>query len=52
MASDGVKAIVSYAKGGKKASGYTDTGVQLITDKAQTGIEAKDTGFGLQNCWG
>lgn len=52
MAADGVKAIAAYAKGGTKASGYTDTGVNLITDQPQTGAESKDTGFGLQNCWG
>ncbi|MET7473323.1 sugar ABC transporter substrate-binding protein [Streptomyces sp. NPDC005648] len=52
MASEGVQAVVDYAKGGKKASGYTDTGVNLITDKAQAGVTSKDTGFGLQNCWG
>ncbi|MFF0400045.1 sugar ABC transporter substrate-binding protein [Streptomyces sp. NPDC005248] len=53
MAADGVKAVAAYAKdGGKKASGYTDTGVQLITDEAQTGTESEDTGFGLKNCWG
>ncbi|MGW2518311.1 substrate-binding domain-containing protein [Streptomyces sp. NPDC001617] len=52
MASQGVQAVVDYAKGGKKASGYTDTGVNLITDKAQAGVTSKDTAFGLQNCWG
>ncbi|MFI7403455.1 sugar ABC transporter substrate-binding protein [Streptomyces sp. NPDC049541] len=52
MAAEGVKAVVSYAKTGKKASGYTDTGVNLITDKAQPGVTSKDTAFGLQNCWG
>ncbi|MYS16656.1 sugar ABC transporter substrate-binding protein [Streptomyces sp. SID4982] len=52
MAAEGVKAVVSYAKDGKKASGYTDTGVTLITDKAQTGVDAKDTAYGLDNCWG
>ncbi|GAA2860555.1 substrate-binding domain-containing protein [Streptosporangium fragile] len=52
MAEDGVKAVVTYAKGGTKASGYTDTGVTLITDKSVTGVQAKDTAFGLQNCWG
>jgi fructose transport system substrate-binding protein len=52
MAAEGVKAVVTYAKGGKKASGYTDTGVTLITDKAQTGVTSKDTAFGLENCWG
>ncbi|MET7457642.1 sugar ABC transporter substrate-binding protein [Streptomyces sp. NPDC005574] len=52
MAAEGVKAAVTYAKGGKKVSGYTDTGVTLITDKAQSGVTAKDTAFGLENCWG
>ncbi|MFF9283315.1 sugar ABC transporter substrate-binding protein [Streptomyces griseosporeus] len=52
MAAEGVKAVVTYAKGGKKASGYTDTGVTLITDKAQAGLTSKDTAYGLDNCWG
>ncbi|MET7844115.1 sugar ABC transporter substrate-binding protein [Streptomyces sp. NPDC005356] len=52
MAAEGVDAVVKYAKDGKKASGYTDTGVTLITDKTQTGVTSKDTGFGLKNCWG
>ncbi|MET8805444.1 sugar ABC transporter substrate-binding protein [Streptomyces sp. NPDC004546] len=52
MADEGVRAVVTYAKDGKKASGYTDTGVNLITDKAQAGVTSKDTAFGLQNCWG
>lgn len=52
MASLGVEAGVEYAKTGKKASGYVDTGVTLITDKPMTGVEAKDTKFGLANCWG
>jgi fructose transport system substrate-binding protein len=52
MAAEGVKAVVTYAKNGKKASGYTDTGVNLITDKALSGVTSKDTAFGLQNCWG
>ncbi|MEU1710325.1 sugar ABC transporter substrate-binding protein [Streptomyces sp. NPDC005706] len=52
MAAEGVKAVVTYAKDGKKASGYTDTGVTLITDKTQAGVTAKDTGYGLENCWG
>ncbi|MFF0383793.1 sugar ABC transporter substrate-binding protein [Streptomyces sp. NPDC004286] len=52
MAAEGVKAVVTYAKDGKKASGYTDTGVTLITDKAQSGVDAKDTAYGLDNCWG
>ncbi|MES4903472.1 MULTISPECIES: sugar ABC transporter substrate-binding protein [unclassified Streptomyces] len=52
MAAEGVKAVATYAKNGKKASGYTDTGVTLITDKAQSGVASKDTAFGLENCWG
>jgi fructose transport system substrate-binding protein len=52
MAAEGVKAVVTYAKDGKKASGYTDTGVTLISDKAQDGVTSKDTGYGLENCWG
>jgi fructose transport system substrate-binding protein len=52
MASQGVDAVVDYAQTGKKVSGYTDTGVTLITDKAQAGVDSKDTAFGLDNCWG
>ncbi|TAM53206.1 MAG: sugar ABC transporter substrate-binding protein [Paraburkholderia sp.] len=52
MASMGVDAGMNYAKSGKKVSGYTDTGVTLITDKAMPGVESKDTKFGLENCWG
>jgi fructose transport system substrate-binding protein len=52
MASMGVEAVAKYAKGGAKASGYTDTGVTLITDKAQKGISSKDSKFGMANCWG
>lgn len=52
MASMGVEAGIEYAKTGKKASGYVDTGVTLITDKPMTGLESKDTVFGLDQCWG
>ncbi len=52
MASLGVDAGVEYAKTGKKVSGYTDTGVTLITDKPMSGLDSKDTKFGLENCWG
>jgi len=52
MASMGVAAGVTYAKTGKKVSGYTDTGVTLITDKAVAGVRSKDSKFGLANCWG
>lgn len=52
MAELGVNAVVEYAKSGKKASGYTDTGVTLITDKTQTGVDSKDSKYGTENCWG
>ena len=52
MASMGVAAGVAFAKDGKKATGYTDTGVTLITDKPQAGVESKDTKVGMDLCWG
>ena len=52
MAALGVDAGVNYAKTGKKVSGYTDTGVTLITDKPKPGVDSKDTKFGMDNCWG
>jgi fructose transport system substrate-binding protein len=52
MAQMGVDAVVNFAKTGEKPSGYTDTGVTLITDNPQPGIESKDSAFGLENCWG
>ncbi|WP_280265317.1 sugar ABC transporter substrate-binding protein [Nocardia wallacei] len=52
MASEGVKAVVDYAKNGRKSEGYTDTGVNLITAKPQAGVDSKDVQYGLDNCWG
>ena len=52
MASMGVAAGIAYAKTGKKVAGYTDTGVTLISDKAQMGVASRDSKFGLANCWG
>jgi fructose transport system substrate-binding protein len=56
MATAGVDAAVAFAKDGSKptvpATGYIDTGVQLITDKPLAGLDAQDTTWGLQNCWG
>ena len=52
MADQGVKAVVNFAKDGKKVSGYTDTGVNLITDDPADGVPSKDTTYGTQNCWG
>jgi fructose transport system substrate-binding protein len=52
MASLGVAAVVKYAKTGTKPTGYTDTGVTLITPKPAAGVPSKGVAFGLANCWG
>jgi fructose transport system substrate-binding protein len=52
MAARGVAAVVKYAKTGKKAHGYTDTGVNLIAKKAVAGVKSKSVKYGLANCWG
>jgi fructose transport system substrate-binding protein len=57
MASLGVEAIAAFAKDGTKPKAtegkdFVDTGTQLITDQPQTGVEAKDSAWGKQNCWG
>ncbi|MGW0830595.1 substrate-binding domain-containing protein [Streptomyces prunicolor] len=52
MAQDGVDAVVTFAKDKKKPSGFVDTGSQLITDKPVSGLDSKDTAWGLKNCWG
>jgi fructose transport system substrate-binding protein len=57
MAQQGVAAVAAFAKDGTKPQAtegktFVDTGVTLITDQAQSGVDSKDTAFGLQNCWG
>jgi len=52
MAGLGIEAGVEYAKTGKKVSGYVDTGVTLITDKKQAGVDSRDAQYGLGACWG
>ena len=52
MAAMGVEAGVEYAKTGKKVSGYTDTGVTLIANKPQAGVDSKDVKTGTELCWG
>jgi len=57
MAQQGVDAIAAFAKDGTKPENtagktFVDTGVNLITDSPQTGVESQDTTFGQQNCWG
>ena len=57
MAQQGVEAVAAYAKDGTKPAAtsgktFTDTGVNLITDQPQSGVESKDSAFGTENCWG
>ena len=57
MASQGVEALSAFAKDGTKPAttegkAFTDTGVTLITDQPQPGVDSKDTTFGTENCWG
>jgi fructose transport system substrate-binding protein len=48
----GVNALASAARGGKKPSGYENTGVELITRDPVKGVPSKDVAFGVRNCWG
>jgi fructose transport system substrate-binding protein len=57
MAQMGIEAIAAFAKDGTKPKAtagkdFVDTGAQLITDDPQAGVEAKDSAWGKQNCWG
>jgi fructose transport system substrate-binding protein len=48
----GVNALASAARGGKKPSGYENTGVELITGDPVKSVPSKDVSFGVRNCWG
>ncbi|GAP54618.1 periplasmic binding protein/LacI transcriptional regulator [Arthrobacter sp. Hiyo6] len=57
MAGDALQAISAYIKDGTRPAAsqgldFTNTGVTLISDKPATGVESKDTAWGLANCWG
>ena len=52
MAAMGVAAGIQYAKDGKRQSGYTDTGVDLVAAKAVAGVKSIDTKTARGQCWG
>src|SRR5579859_4861541 len=52
MAQMGVEAVVKFATDGTKPSGYTDTGVTLISVNPQPGVFSQGAVYGLKNCWG
>ena len=52
MAQMGVDAAVTFARSGAKPTGYTDTGVQLITGQPMTGVPSIAADSALAVCWG
>lgn len=57
MASKGIEAIAAFAKDGTKPTvtegkTFTDTGVQLVTDKPVEGVPSIDSTKGAELCWG
>jgi fructose transport system substrate-binding protein len=52
MASLGVDNIVAAIKGGEVPTGYTDTGVALITAHPAEGVESVGVVSGYEKCWG
>ena len=52
MASMGVAAGVQYAKDGKRQTGYTDTGVDLVAAMPVAGVKSIDTKTARGQCWG
>jgi fructose transport system substrate-binding protein len=56
MAKIGIDTSVAFVHDGVQpklpATGFIDTGEQLITDKPLGGLPSKDTAWGLKNCWG
>jgi fructose transport system substrate-binding protein len=57
MADLGVQAIYDIVKNGTKPEvspglDFYNTGVKLITDDPQDGVESEDTTYGIDNAWG
>jgi fructose transport system substrate-binding protein len=52
MARLGVEALAQVAVTGEAPTGYTDTGVTLITANPVDGVDSEDENFGVENCWG
>ena len=52
MAELGVNAAMTFIKSGQKASGYVDTGVQLIAKDSVAGVASLGADQALALCWG
>ena len=51
MAILGVDAGADYARTGRKARGYVDTGLTLIAREELRGVESRDPAYGQLGCW-
>jgi fructose transport system substrate-binding protein len=57
MASNGVQAVAEYLRTGKKLEpspglNFTNTGVELVTNKPIEGLKSIDASEALKKCWG
>jgi fructose transport system substrate-binding protein len=57
MSKQALQAVQAYLDDGSKPTNsdgleFTNTGVTLVTDQPQDGVESEDTAFGLEQCWG
>ena len=52
MAIEGVAAGAAYARTGVRPNRRLDTGVVLITNHEQRGIDSRNTVYGKMSCWG
>ena len=57
MASMGIEAIAAFAADGTKPEtseglDFTNTGVNLVTDKPVEGVPSISVAEGLEQCWG
>jgi fructose transport system substrate-binding protein len=57
MASNGVHAVAEYLKTGKKPEpspglNFTNTGVELVTNKPVEGLKSIDAEEARKKCWG
>jgi fructose transport system substrate-binding protein len=57
MASTGIHAVAEYIKTGKKPEpspglNFTNTGVELVTNKPVDGLKSIDAKEAMKKCWG
>ena len=52
MAELGVQAALEFIRSGKKPSGFTDTGVALVSGQPVAGVQSLSVDEGTARCWG